>query len=525
MLDAINSKAAKDSDNALSNISYLSTCSKVTLDAYHRVLEKLQMIKEKEANTQELMTKQMKELEDRETKVKDKQRHESLLIKAELEVQMKRKREQSLAEKQKVSQEFRSTVLNLPEEVVNVFPRITQTPPEVRRANKMRVQAEVRQELRNQIAQKASKNTLEKTYEVQEDMERLKKYQEEYERLHETEQTKTQEQLTQYKTDLEKDIQYKKARKVNEKRLEGIEYQGITALQKILVGKPEDAMQELQKIEQTKDEKCFAPVKEEGSVKEDDEEEVADIKKEQKTDQTGKEAARMEKLAGILERKQKKAQQLLDKLEGLQKGKRSESSSPNKYSVAKLREALAPVGYKMKSDGKTVRLSNAAAQELISQKQQKDNEIEAVTVKKRSNSLQKVTVEQTQKIAYQRYLKQLEAQANEEHKRIVDSLKREHDAIERIKQKEMSLKQQRLLYRQMIIDQITKKKEKKMEEQVAKCTIPEIVGNSGYPVLTPENYRENTSPCHAHKIQGSVWIKQVSHIYIPLCRCRKDRQN
>ncbi len=213
----------------------------------------------------------------------------------------------------------------------------------------------------------------------------------------------------------------------------------------------------------------------------------------------------MDKIAALLERKQRKAKNLLRKIEELEKG---DISMPQKAALTKLKLALIPTGYKMNAEGKTLRMSSGAVAELLKNSPQS---LDGHSSKRgREGSVGKESGSSAQKVAHARYLSQLDMRATDEHRRILDSLRREREAVLRLQEKEDSKQKQRFLYREMLLEQIAQKKEKARQDLKAARASPNIAGSQGYPPLfeLPVDQRKAQQE-HAYKTQRSIWIKQV----------------
>eukprot|EP00830_Metopus_es_P017000 TRINITY_DN5455_c0_g1_i1.p1 TRINITY_DN5455_c0_g1~~TRINITY_DN5455_c0_g1_i1.p1 ORF type:complete len:714 (-),score=208.06 TRINITY_DN5455_c0_g1_i1:32-2125(-) len=527
IMSSINGTVAlpgKDSLNSLSRVSYLTTCNKVTLDAYDRVLKRVQSIQDSDKKVQDHLSQQIKEEEEKERKVKEKQKAESLEAQRKLEIQIRENKQKKFAEKIKEAEEFKNTMQNLPEEVVNAYPRITQTPKEIRKARKIEEQERLKKLLEQQIDLKMKKELEKRTKEIQEDTVRLVKTKEKGEKEEEEQKAKLQEKMNEYQKGLRNDIQYHQIRKENEKKLENIESNGINALMQITscLNDPETkdkldaAIDDGQRIQKEE--------KQEEKAEEEDRCEKVSVEPSQSVTETIKTEAGMDKLAIILARKQKKAERLLKKIEELEKNKKSGSLSPQKYSLSKMKEALTPSSYKVNSGGKEIRLSNAAVQELIlkskhgstkgsAAKGSKAAENEAESQRKTSTkeiSTIKDIKEKNQRIALKRYLEQLDKQAEDENKRITETIKREQEAMEKNKQTAHKQKKEKLLYRNLILEQIVKKKDTEIKQNKEQLAIPAIAGTQGYPpIYQPSFDQQKTKLLGEYKTQRSIWIKQM----------------
>lgn len=465
---------------SLSGLSYLSGCSKVTLDAYNRVLKHLQEVKDEEAQLKEAISLQIKKEEEKEKSLIQKQKNESLAAKKELEKQIKEKHEKKLMDKIAEKDSYKASLEELPKEVVVPFPRIIQTPREIRREKEKKNQEEMKKLLEEQIAKKNIKENEEKNLILEQENEIVRKAKAEALKEAEEFKLKNTELLEKWKNGLTNDIQYKQMKKLNEKRLEGIEYDGIMALQQIL-SKKEGIATQAEKKEEKKEE---------------------DLQKSQQSKPLSEFG--VDKLAALLAKKQEKAKALLKKVAEMENGTLNGSPISKKLSLSSLKNALTPTGYKMNAEGKQLRLSNSMVEQMIQQQKKSKEE---------KTDAPKIKAEKIEQIALGRYLTQLDSQASEEHKRIMESLKREHEAIDRLKQQENGLKNQRLIYRQIILDQIMHKRQKKEDAKLAKQSDP----NQLYPPIVEPSLREQKEKlAREYKTQRSIWIKQVFFVYFIL---------
>jgi len=480
------------------NGTYLTSCSKVTLEAYNRVIKELESIKQKDQETQQFQLKKDTEQIYKEKLSKERLKQEALATNEILKAQIILKQQKDKTEKQQLL----SQAPDLPSEVVVAYPRIVETPLEQRKSKKLHFQEEARKRLQEQINEKEQKIKETKKKEIEQESEQIRKIQEKAKKDEELIKQKNKEKLEQYKLELSKDIEAKSMLKRNEKRLEDIEAQGINELQNILQNNSEKDAKipqnleiakniiniENQELEQ-KDEKQNIETK-----KEKPNNEIPDNKSEAHLSHVSD--AKSDKLALLLERKQKKANDLIKKIEFLETQSRSASVSPQrKAELQKMKKALAPPSYKMVSEGKEIKISQEEVNKIIN-KPKKDDDLISVTSRtskmirnKSEDKFEKSPIEKAQKIAYRRYLESLEYQANEEQKRILATLKREHEAVDKIKEKEKKLKEQRDLYRHMILDQIAKSKEIKSLNITQAKNVPDIQGEFGYPPIyepTPE---------------------------------------
>ena len=306
-----------------------------------------------------------------------------------------------------------------------------------------------------------------------------------------------------YKEELNKDIQCKTMMKQNEKKLGEIEFQGATKLQELF---------EKEDVEEESEEKKEDVPKEPTEQKKGTEK----AKEKEKEKEVVVEAApdpKMSKLAEILNRKQKKSDDLLKKIEAIQ-------SNPNDKRLKSLenyKTALGPSGIKMNKDGKVIQLNSNDVKQIIQEarpeeKVRRSFENPSATLKrnKSEEKFGRMSTDKAQTIAYERYLSQLESQQKEEQKRIMDTLKREKEFIKEVKQKEKKIRQQKLLYKNIVLDQIKNRKEKEGLEIKTSRGIPDIAGKEGYPPIPEPSIEQKTKrKMLEYKKQKDIWIQQV----------------
>ena len=524
------SVVAKD---GMSSSSYLTTCSKVTLDAYNRVLEQLQSIKDGEKRTEDFLTNKLRAEEDREKATKDKLKREAMATNEVVKMQMALKLERERMERAQNQVEFRTVISAMPENLINVYPRITETPADLRKSRKVQQQEELKKDLKQQMSNRAAKRVEETVKFKQEELEVVTKVQEKVKKEEELVKQRDKEKMEKYKTELNKDIKCKVMQKKNEKKLEEIEYNGMSELQHLLAqgtadNDPKKAADDIDKnqnaepeagqnVEANKDKEGKTEVQ-----KPEDALSKADALSEATTNNPN-----ADKLALILERKQRKANILLKKLEDMETASKSGMPSTQKYSLEKMKKALNPPGYKMQAEGKTVRITKEEVDQIINKGSKDDDTRSRASYLSRNKSEErfgKSPTEKAQKVAYKRYLTSLESQASEEQKRILDTLKREHDVVERIKEKEKTLREQRQLYRHLILDQITKTNQRKSQDVMHARGVPDIAGNQGYPPIyepSPEVQKKKAMLCY--KKQKDIWLQQVRKEKVTVLDTRSTR--
>ena len=550
----------RDADSAMGSnagSSYLTSCSKVTRDAYNRVIEQLHFVQEKDRHTQSSLEKILLAQEEREKAEFEKRKAEALATKQVLQIQIDLKKQQQRTERAREQVDYKTVIAEMPENVINVYPRITETPLEKRKDRKTQLQEELKKELKEQMAKKAQRASEERRRVKEQELASLQKTHEQAQKAEEESKVRDKQKLDQYKLELSKDIQCKEMRKLNDKRLGSIEFQGMTALHDLLTSSALPLSQDPNvpvpasvpegsnpaPREATLPSETVHPVK--AGTAGDPEDNVATVSpplaaasgspasdqhrgqgndQQQLVGATTDGDAKMDKLALILEKKQRKANELLEKLETHQRKQKGSSSLSPEFSVDRLKAALNPAAYSMKRQGKDVRLSSQEVAHIIQKAKPlagtgeetkshvgSEKFSKSLTAQKSEGSLAKSPTERAQRKAYDRYLAQLQSQASEEQKRILDTLKREREAIERIKEKEEKLQQQRKLYRHMILDEIARKKDQKGFDLKTTREVPDIAGTQGYPPLfEPSPVQQREKVLLAYKKQKDLWIQQVS---------------
>ena len=211
--------------------SYLSGCDKIFLDAYDRELRRLEIIRDQEAAVDQIMLQKAK---DEEVVVKEKLQAK----KADLArtasmgfIQTLDKVQTTKKLKEKEQHEYNSIVTAMPAEAVTIFPRITETPQEVRRSIERAKQKDLKAALESQMANHSAKKQLERNSELAEEQKRLKEVEAKMVKDMELKMQKRQEEKLVYKEDFAKTMQRKEVLKVNEKRLDTIEFEGIKTIQ------------------------------------------------------------------------------------------------------------------------------------------------------------------------------------------------------------------------------------------------------------------------------------------------------
>ena len=423
------------------NPQYLNSCSDVELEAYDRVIHDLQK-KSHNDEAIELMQKSQRDFEEQQEKLKrDKLKKELMQTTEYLRKQIEEKaiRDKIQREKEK---DVQNAVYNaMPQEVVASFPRIVEIPADIQRRKELEKKTELKKDLIGQMSNREIRKSQERDNSKAIEQARLKQLSDAMKKEEEQLREHMKEKKDRYAEDLKKDIDCKIVKKENQKKLDTMEYKGMTKIISINEDKKDDKKEETIK-EEKKEEVYPLPGDAERVVQEEavegnkDIEVVENFFKEGEPENNDKDennkAAQLQlkdeesgnpKLAELIARKQKKTTELLKKIEELEK------RGPGKYkssiSIAKLKSALSPTGYRYSSTtGKESHITGKEANKIITEAEENRAETRSVrSVASRAKSHQDMfaharrstvngnnVLEQTQKIAYDRYLSHLENQ-------------------------------------------------------------------------------------------------------------------
>lgn len=439
-----------------SSQAYLNECSKVVLDAYDREVKKLQSINDKEKYFDEEIQKGIEKEDKREEEKKLKLKAEILETAKVVARQMAEKNEKDKIAKNREKEEFNKTYGKIPPNIVSTFPRIADTPAEVRNQRKIAMQNIMKEQLESQIETDRLHKQSKHMRWMSEEHERLKKLEEETKREERENAEKIREKVKQYQDELRRDIECKEKRKSNDKRLEKMEYEGVTSLRGIADKNQNDKNIPYKEIE-------IPPAKEDlfptanPIIEEEEDDEFKDNAAiiEGYFDKTDKEIPpkneqkeickknkleddKMNKIASILEKKQKKTKELMLRIEELEKKASQRSNSVHEkpsvsgYSLNRLKNVLSRESFQIVSEGKKFRISGEDAKNAISSRQS----VPKISVETRPKFEEKKTKskdikrlipreekdekldenrvmcsrEKAQKIAYNRYISELEIQ-------------------------------------------------------------------------------------------------------------------
>eukprot|EP01022_Parablepharisma_sp_SALTPOND_P031545 TRINITY_DN804_c0_g1_i2.p2 TRINITY_DN804_c0_g1~~TRINITY_DN804_c0_g1_i2.p2 ORF type:complete len:501 (-),score=74.64 TRINITY_DN804_c0_g1_i2:7370-8872(-) len=452
--------------------AYFNTCSKVFIDAYDREIRNLERIRKQELAADELMLQKAREEEMTEKEKAKVQKAELAKTTAVVVSQIQQKVEMEKKQKEKEQVEYNAVVTSMPPELVAVFPKIVETPDEVRKSIEKSKQKEFKAALESQMSSKLNRKQMERTNAMLAEMKQMKEAEAKLQKEILEAQQKDQERKRKYQEDLKKDIKCKEMRKFNEKRLEAIEFKGRESLTQLSVKK--DQAFESPKIEQENviDGKDELEVVEEDNNDLDADKDMAVIEQyfndappedpnnvnnnNEETSPVGNNNEKLQnspseqvapcadpKLAYLLEKKQKRTNELLERLAELERGTPTDSK---KRSLQTLRSTLTREGFCFLSGGKKTRVSGEQVFHSLSsrqgscyssassrQPQQGIKRVESTPVTKfrktqnrarhdKSESVKRPntglkddilcfgTTDKTQKIAYNRYLSELESQ-------------------------------------------------------------------------------------------------------------------
>ena len=488
------------SNYSSASASYLSTCSKVALDAYEREVQKLQTIKEQEQLIDELMLKKAENDQEIENNKKNQQRAELLKTAHFVAHQMREREVTEKLARVKEQADYNLTYGSVPPTIVAAFPRIVELPQDVRRNIQKAKQAQMKAALEAQIAIEKQQREKERCMVLIDEKKKAVEDEMKVKNEDETAAEKAKERKARYQEELRKDIQCKEMKKINAKRLESIEFEGVRSLHQLGTcksptqespytyaipmeafgtnEKPEMA-EKVEKSEKTEKEfenpeNLEKPKGEndledenvsndlaliEGYFQEDGNKTKPSEPKNSKPDETNKKGTSTnpqktckppekdkveagvftekqrsdaEKLAKLLEKKQKKTNELLQRIEDLERKTAVHTpGQQRRYSLGKLRTALSREGFRYVGSGRGVRVSGDEVYRSLSSRQSSAQQsvrgseapprskpkMKVWTRKKSEDSVASRTESQryqsgdkAQKIAYDRYLSELEAQ-------------------------------------------------------------------------------------------------------------------
>eukprot|EP01022_Parablepharisma_sp_SALTPOND_P021736 TRINITY_DN434_c0_g2_i1.p2 TRINITY_DN434_c0_g2~~TRINITY_DN434_c0_g2_i1.p2 ORF type:complete len:689 (+),score=109.99 TRINITY_DN434_c0_g2_i1:9267-11333(+) len=494
---------------------YLNSCNQVELEAYNRLLDKLKVVSHIDEATDSMQNFQRVREELIEKQKKEKLKKELMQTTQYLRKQMEEKavREKTVQEKDR--EEYNKVCNSMPAYVVSVFPRITETPLEVRRQREINQKITLKKGLLEQIGEREARVKKEKQDLKELEQGRLKRLVEMLKKEEEEIKEKQKEKREKYIAELKKDIECKTMEKANQKRLDTIEYDGM---KKIVALNDEKApLVEANEYPLPEDE-VVEPAEENVDKGEIEVIENFFNAENAKEESEAPPPETDDKLAQLIAKKQQKANELLKKIEELEKrGLSGRKSSLSTLPIKKLKTALMPEGYRYSSTtGKEARITSEEANKMVAISEGNRSETRSVrsvtsraksqrdifALSRHSTGFGNTAIERAQKVAYERYIAQLEhqvlfknmtKQANEEQRRILDSLKREQKSAVLAKQKEEEKKTLKAHNRDIILEQMNKLNEKRKTEIRFAKSIPHIFGNQGYPPIyepSPEQLRD-----------------------------------
>jgi len=445
---------------------YLDSCNEVELEAYNRILKNLQQTSISNEKDNILCKTQLEFQEDLDKRKKEKLKKELLQTTEYLKKQMLEKSE--LIKNQKITEISleNAQFQKMPANLVNVFPRITETPAEIRRSRELARKEELRKSLENQICEKDRSLANKKSESKNEEKQKLTRLAELVKKEENESKKIKKEKCDAYMEELNRDIKAKEIKKINEKRLENIEYEGMNKIVEMIkngennieyplpgdneklekneenMGKETENKEE--NLEEKKEEENIELIEkffnENGSKENNEEKPRNDSNNKPKvisaepllnqsnlpiTSPISPSAEPVnDRVLQLIAKKQKKANELLSRIENLEKTGFSHKSSLTLAQIQRLKSSLTPLAYKFNSEGKTTRLTGKEANKMIEESEENRTERSSVrSTKSRARSqadlfgklrssagFGNTLQEKAQKVAYDRYISELEHQ-------------------------------------------------------------------------------------------------------------------
>jgi len=222
--------SSQHTDHSNATVSYLSSCSKVYLDAYDREIKNLEKIRAAEEEADQIMlakAKQQEELEKEKFRTQKMQSNKIANI-VSSQIQDRQKVEKILKEKEQA--EYNAQISAMPPELVAVFPKITETPVEIRKSIEKNRQKELANELEKQMNNKIIQQKIERNSSIEEERKIVKEINEKEKKQDLESKKREEERRIKYSEELKKDVEAKEMKKIAEKRLTSIEYEGMKSL-------------------------------------------------------------------------------------------------------------------------------------------------------------------------------------------------------------------------------------------------------------------------------------------------------
>ncbi len=215
----------------------LSQCSRVSTDAYRKAVEDMLKSREDELKISSAQKKLMQEAEQREA---EKRLREKTAILASVDVvkrQIELKQQLKLQELQQQRHEYNAVIESMPADLINVYPRITETPAEVRRAQKARKEAELKRVLLDEISLKQQKKSVEKRDADGKELETMARKEAEERGKEELAKAEYEANMQQYKEELMQEMEFRRMKQMSERPLEVLDPDRRAQLQGYLLAK------------------------------------------------------------------------------------------------------------------------------------------------------------------------------------------------------------------------------------------------------------------------------------------------
>ena len=281
---------------------------------------------------------------------KGKLRKELGEVKHFLHKQMLEKKAQEMQVKLKEQDEYNKLVNKLA-----VFPRIVEPDKELQIRKQRHMQDQVKKDLQQQMLDNENKRKLERQRGLAEERERISKFLEKKQKEDEDTKSVEKEKRDRYCEDLKQNVECKEKVRVTQKKLESLKVEDLDVMENGV----ENVVQDDNKTEEGKEvdvgviEDYFRGDKEQNNLEREDGkvEEHEPVVRDEK----------MDKMAMLIEKKQRKANELLMRIEELQKteskaGSQAGHSHRKSLPLSKLRAAVSPQAYTFMKDGKKIRI-------------------------------------------------------------------------------------------------------------------------------------------------------------------------
>eukprot|EP01022_Parablepharisma_sp_SALTPOND_P032953 TRINITY_DN87951_c0_g1_i1.p3 TRINITY_DN87951_c0_g1~~TRINITY_DN87951_c0_g1_i1.p3 ORF type:complete len:904 (-),score=177.78 TRINITY_DN87951_c0_g1_i1:1524-4235(-) len=491
---------------SLPSTGYLSSCSQVALEAYDRVLAQIKNKKEEDDKAQEDIKRKTFIEEQSEKTKKERLKRLQEEVKEFLDKQVQEKREREVGEKYKEKSEFNNLI-----NTQTVFPQIAD-PPKEHTIHKRRLTQEiVKKTLQDQIAENEVRRKQEKAAALNKERETIQKANEELVKEQESLKNAEKEKREQYCKDLRESLQYKGLLKATQKKLDTLKVEDAVFEEPLTVENEEKVTEPKKETEAEIIENFFR--KSTGTVSSEQEEKPEGSEAENQSDKTSK-------FELLLEKKKKKAHELLKRIEILERAEltsgRSASTSPKKYgSLAKMKSAMSSQAFTYVKDGKKLRVEQevSPAHHTLAPLRATPRSVRSSLSHCSSNSEQKPAknnYEKTLRQAFNQCLSKIESQANEEQRKILDLLKKEHERVRKLEEEKKNTQQKREQCKKFVLQQIEEKRARKLLEKRTNKEIPDIAGTRGYPPLPePTMDEKHMLVVTSCKHQSESLMKQI----------------